>query len=423
MASFSAPDQLRRREVFAVELRRESRSRQVQLKRTTTRKGDIGQTDAEGRPVPESQLTQRCPGLCEALPLSEKLALVTDLLDLQESNLETVQALRWVRRLFQDAGLGQLCARQLLSAVAESCARPSVELEASWALANLTASASSVEDLLTEFPLLRTLLQSADPRVNEHGLYILGNLLSNGKAFPKQAVNCYLHKEVVALLMRQRQVEAIKRVGCWVLSVFLRYRLELSVVLTLVEALACFREDASRTVQSYLLSAVLGVSHWEDLYLKLLFQHDLVRPVVRRMPSLEGEELMRALCVCVNISAGDAYCVQKLLDLALLDILQPLLAHSSNSVRARTLESLSNVAYGSTEQVYQLLQHSCFLPALCLLQDHSFVLKNEAATLLLNVCLSGERSHLERLLDLDVFQLVHSALEHKESGLLMVLHT
>lgn len=423
MASFSAVDQLKRREVFAVELRRQSRSRQIQLKRTTARESDAVQTDAEGRPLPESQLVQRYPDLCEALPLSEKLTLVTELLEQRENNLETVQALRWVRRLFLDTGLGQLCPRQLLRVVAESCTRPSVELEASWALANLTASASSVEELLTEFTLIQQLLQSADPRVNEHGLYVLGNLVSNGQAFLKQAVSSYLHKEAAALLLRQKQVKAIKRVGCWVLSVFLRYRLELSVVLTLAEVLASFREDASRAVQSYLLSAVLGVSHWEDLYVKLLFQLDLVRPVLRRLPSLEGEELMRALCVCVNISAGDVDCAQKLLDLGLLDMLQPLLLHNSNRVRARALESLSNVAYGSPEQVSLLLRHSCFYPALSLLQDQSLVLKTEASVLLLNVCLRGEGSHLERLLDLGVFQLILGAMELEEPGLLRVLRT
>jgi len=115
-------------------------------------------------------------------------------------------------------------------------------------------------------------------------------------------------------------------------------------------------------------------------------------------------------------------CAQKLLDLCVLDTLQPLLEHSSNSVRARALESLSNVAYGSTEQVSLLLQHSCFAPALSLLQAQSLVLRTEAATLLLNVCLKGERTHLERLLDLGVFGLAHSALELDEAGILRVLH-
>jgi hypothetical protein len=424
MTPFSPLDLLKQRETFAVELRRQNRSRQIQLKRTATREGETAQMDADGRPLPEAQLRECCPGLYEAIPLSEKIALVTEKLNLRESNLGTLQALRWVRRLFLDTSIGQLCHRQLLRAVVDCCSQAGpMELEASWALANLSASANSIEELLTEFPLIQHLLQSSDPRVSEHGLYVLGNLVSSGKVFLERAVGSYMHKEVVALLLRQRQLKAIKRVGSWVLSVFLRFRLELSVVWTLAEALVNIKDDISKAVQSYLLSAILGISHWEDQYLKLLFKLDLVRPVIHRLPHLEGEELMNALCVCVNISAGDVDCTQQLLDLGLLDVLQPFLANSSSNVRVRALESLTNVAGSSAEQVSQLLQHACFEIALSMLQDQSLIIKTEASMLLLNVCNNRQLSHLERLLDLNIFANIHSALDADESGLLKVLPT
>lgn len=424
MKFFSPLDLLKQRETFAVELRKQSRSRQMQLKRTATREGEIAQMDADGRPLPEAQLRECCPGLFEAIPLSEKIALVTEKLNLRESNTETLQALRWVRRLFSDTSIGQLCHRQLLRAVIDCCLRTGpVEVEASWALANLSASANSIEELLTEFPLIQHLLQSSDPRVSEHGLYVLGNLVTSGKVYLERAVRSYMHKEVVALLLRQRQVKDVKRVGSWVLSVFLRFRLELSIVWTLAEALVNLKDDISKAVQSYLLSAILGISHWEDPYLKLLFKLDLVQPVIHRLPQLEGVELMNALCVCVNISAGDADCTQQLLDLCLFDVLQPFLANSSSNVRLRALESLSNVAGSSAEQVSQLLQHTCFEIALSMLHDQSLMIKIEASMLLLNVCNQGEFSHLERLLELDIFAHIYPALNSDESGMLKVLST
>ena len=424
MSSFNVSEQIKRREAYAVELRRQSRSRQVERKRVAVHGDDTTQVDSEGRPRPEGHLTACLPGLSQPFPLTQKLSLLTELIQKCQCNLETEQALRWLRRLFTDTSLGQLCHKDLLSAVIGCCRQAGgLQLEASWALANLTASSSSLELLLDEMSLLRELLQSLDLRVSENILYVLGNMLSSGAGFIDQTVKHRLYLEVTYLLLRHRTVKTILKPACWVLSLLLRHRLDITVVRAILEALASLKENTSKMIQSRLLNAVYEVSRRDDPFLLLLFQLDLIRPILLRLPELKDNELISGLCICVNISAGDTQCTQKLLDLSVLDLLFPLLSHKSNNVRGRALESLSNVAYGSSEQILYLIQHPVFAVALDILQDGSFILRSEATTLVRNVCIKGEQIHLERILDMRIFARIRPLLEQNESGILKVAST
>ena len=424
MSAFDPLQHHAKREQFAIELRKAKRDQQTRKRRAIKSSQDCTR-DAAGMPLAEHELLSECPNLGSSLPVSCKLQVLVTFLSAHTLTLESTQALRLVRRLFSEPSYqDSLYTPQLLTEVMwYSATKDAMLVEATWALANLTALSQKVaEDVLNREgeTLLKRLLQERDPAVNEHALYALGNIIANGRQFAKRLMANYCHSEVISLLARRRDNDRILKRGSWVLSMLTKYKVDIEVARRIAEALAGLKESARRGVKRNWLCAVVNLSSMDDEHVELLYRLDFVRPVLSLFPDSSEHTLVQALLVCVNLTAGSHETTQRLLDLNILDVMQCQVSHPSSHVRVRVVEVLSNIAFGTASQVSQLLAHPLTRAVLRLCTDSSYLVRVELSQMLGNLAQREVFTHLQALLGMGVLQLLKVGLQESDTKLLVV---
>ena len=426
MSGLDLKEQLCREEEFAVELRKQKRERQVKLRRAVIANMHLQQvTPNKDGAMPEDELGRLYPGLKSSIPLSSKVELLLYLLSRHDLTLETLQAIRLLRKLFStksDQYRIQLTQEALWYLHREDLVW---QREAAWLVSNLVSTSSGAgRDVLTLAGDVRLveLLNNEDQEVLENVLYALGNIACECVSTCQRLLSLGVDDHVLSLIRRKSNCIPVLKVSTWVLSSLLCYHLDPVKVRSIAEILVFLRNKPSGSIRKLVVSCIQNIVKMGNSHIMIVMNLGLIKPLVDYLDA-SSKMTLDLIKIFVDITTGDAKVTQLVLDLGVLEKIHGKLNDQDDWIRARTVDVLANVAAGTKEQVSVVVNHPILRDALHKITDSSPRVRQSVSRLLYNLSMRGTWDHMVALVSFSIISTVKPGLDDSDSKVILVLST
>lgn len=402
--------ELRRKgEIFAVQLRKERRNEAAQRRRM----GDRERRELEQIDLPK-ELISEFPRLEEAEG-EERLEILKEVL--QMTDLEPaayLSALTVLRQSLSHSStppvhtLTQAGFIPLLTQYIDLNSYSSeLVLEATWALCNLAAGPKPTADLIVASGSIDKLISVIDQgyeELSETAIWALGNLAEDGALYRDLVLSCGGHLPLLSILLESSDLSnSLSRVISWTLSALTKGQpaVSIAIVKALLPGLQELAALVDHETQIDVLQTLGNVTCWETEYCELVTGAGLLRYAAAFLPASEGDFLLPALRVVGNVAACSVWMTQEILDLNILDRLEPLISHENVAIRKQVLWTLSNIAAGSTAQIQLFLTHSLNWRLLQCFEDSNYFVRKETVWVVGNLLRKGTQEQCARLICAD----------------------
>jgi len=390
-------EQRRKKEIYAVQLRTERRNEAAQRRRV----GGMERREIEQVDVPK-ELISEFPRL-DVAEGEERLEILKEVLQTAglhpNTYLSTLSVLRQSLSHSSTPPVHTLTKAGFIPLLAHYIDLHSyssvIVLEAAWALCNLAAGPKSTADLIVSSGSIDRLIGVIDQgyeEVSETAIWALGNLAEDGVLYRDLLLASGAHLPLLSILLEASDIsDSLSRVISWTLSALTKGQPAVSTaivkaILPGLQELAALVDNAT---QLDVLQTLGNVTCWETEYCELVAGAGLLRYAVAFLPASEGDFLLPALRVIGNVAACSDWMTQQILDLDILDRLEPLILHENTAIRKQVLWTLSNIAAGSTAQIQLFIAHSLSWRLLECFDDANYFVRKETVWVVGNLVKKG----------------------------------
>ena len=406
----------RRREDYAVELRRQKRS-QHNLKRRAVNSGYTPLLEMEGEEVVIIQGIT--PELIEAIPNlgsssfsdTQKLLFLRDNLLPSTSSSVVLDILKVLRETlstekgapigtFINIGLGPILLRYLDLAYS-----PEIVEQASWTVCNLLSGAHEyVENMVSigMIPALIKIIHPDAPNCIEHSLWGLANLAGDCQDFRNQILKEGILGLMIELLNSNGTQVVLLRVIAWLMCNLCRgttnYSMEIvEQMVFIIKKITTMTHDPSCVAEC--LWGANYVGQGDNSQIECIIRANLVSLAFKYLtPETPDHLLAPALRAAGCVATGSNDQTQLVINLGIIDKLLPLIKSPSNEIRKEVYWILSNIAVGTHRQINTLISHSIMSEAIKGLLETDQNVFIEAGWFFSNL---SKKCDLEQILALD----------------------
>lgn len=412
----------RRREDYAVELRRQKRS-QHNLKRRAVNSGYTPLLEMEGEEVIIIQgLT---PELIEAIPNlgsssysdTQKLLFLRDNLLPSTSSSIVLDILKVLRETlstekgapigtFINLGLGPILLRYL-----DLGYSPEIVEQASWTVCNLLSGAHEyVENMVSigMIPALIKIIHPDAPNCIEHSLWGLANLAGDCQEFRNEILKEGILGLMSELLKSSGTQIVLLRVIAWLMCNLCRgimnYSMEIvEQMVFIIKKITILTHDPSCI--SECLWGANYVGQGDNNHIECIIRANFVTLAFKYLtPETPDTLLTPALRTAGCVATGSNDQTQLVINLGILDRLLPLIKSSANEIRKEVYWILSNIAVGTPRQITTLISHPIMSEALKGLLETDQNIFTEVGWFFSNL---SKKSHLDQILVLDELSILN----------------
>lgn len=281
---------------------------------------------------------------------------------------------------------------------------PELQLEAAWALTNITSGTAEQTRLVIEhgaLPILLRLIESVNDNVSQQAIWALGNIAGDSAELRDRVLESGGLESVAAVLTKSDNLSVLRN-GAWALSNFCRGRPSpaLECISPAAEALhALFTSAVADGDEEVLVDACWAASFLADsssAHTDVLVQAELCPQLIRLLlhsaPRVQGA----AIRAVSKIAAGNEQQTQALLRAGALPALAELL-ETSEANRKDACWAISNITDGSREHIQEVVDSGVLPKIISLLRKEGLLFKIEAAWAIGNAVTGGSASNVEYL--------------------------
>ncbi|CCI43787.1 unnamed protein product [Albugo candida] len=305
--------------------------------------------------------------------------------------------------------------------------RPTLQVEALWALTNIAAGATDNTAVLLQngvIPTLVSLLDSSNEEVLEQSVWVLGNLAGEGSATRDLVLNAGALAPLVNNLKKTSWDRlSLLRILTWTLSNLCdgqpRPVFDISIVLPY---LAKMLASTDTEILSHICWAFSHLCDGPSAHIQAVVDSDVCFRLVELLSHSSWRVTKPALRAIGNIvcAEDDHDYTQHIIECGAVPSLRRLIAHSNREIQKEACWTLSNIAAGTVDQIQCVLDSGC-IPSLMNLASAEATdaeVKSEACWVVLNATSCGSDSQIEYLVNEGCIQILGNLLE--ETSMVMM---
>eukprot|EP01084_Bolivina_argentea_P033463 61885_1 len=312
--------------------------------------------------------------------------------------------------------------------------RPQLQLEALWCLTNFPEHAKVLVKS-NAVPQLIALLDSKEPAVQEHAMWLLGSLAGDGAASREVVLSQGALPQLVKCLKAASGNRSVQRIGGWTLSNLCdgqppAVSLDASIALDALVELLGHKNDTE--VLSHASWALSHLCDGPGEHVRLVAKRPTCKLMVDLLRHKSARVVKPALRAVGNlVCAEDDHqhdCTQCVIDAGAVEALFLLISEpkSTKDIVKEACWTLSNIAAGSLSQISAVLESGCVKHVVMLANDPATdsEVRNEAYWVVLNATSCANDAQIEFLVErecvevllklLDIGSMVSMALEGME---------
>lgn len=409
MSGNGLEEQTRRREQFAVDLRKQKRLEQTCKRRL------MAVNNGQALPDLSELLQQTFPDLLNpAYSDLERLRKLGDFLAPNQSPELIYKAVSVIRvavtstltppiELLIQAGLASPLLRLVQSGSLD------MMREASWAVCNLlSGSHVCTEEIvnLGGLQVLLTLLETEDAVLREHVIWGLGNIAGDCQEYRKMVLDAGVLWKIVkigrGLLGDSGRIDLL-RVITWAVFCMLSGKLvPAEQLLGILPDIQAFCQIEDLALRKDLLWILAYITETDEKLCVEIVKLGLCELAVQALRANEETHIMPSVRLLGNIAAGDNALTQKTLEQGLLDVFFPLVQFRDYSIRKEVQWTLSNITAGTSAQRDFFLNHPIAREALIGFQDPVEAVRLETSWVYHNLAAAGSQMQCLSLFDLGI---------------------
>ncbi|GLD96124.1 hypothetical protein PINS_up004802 [Pythium insidiosum] len=305
--------------------------------------------------------------------------------------------------------------------------RPTLQVEALWALTNIAAGATDNTSVLLQngvIPTLVSLLDSSNEEVLEQAVWVLGNLAGEGSATRDLVLNAGALLPLVNQLKKTPWDRlSLLRILTWTLSNLCdgqpRPVFDITIILPY---LAKMLTSTDTEILSHVCWAFSHLCDGPSSHIQAVVDSDVCFRLVELLSHSSWRVTKPALRAIGNIvcAEDDHDYTQHIIECGAVPSLRRLIAHSNREIQKEACWTLSNIAAGTVDQIQHVLDSGC-IPSLMGLASSDTTdaeVKSEACWVVLNATSCGSDSQIEYLVNEGCIQILGNLLE--ETSMVMM---
>ncbi|ETW07427.1 hypothetical protein H310_01945 [Aphanomyces invadans] len=305
--------------------------------------------------------------------------------------------------------------------------RPTLQVEALWALTNIAAGATDNTSVLLQngvIPTLVSLLDSTNDEVLEQSVWVLGNLAGEGSQTRDLVLSAGALPPLIHNLRKTPPEKlSLLRILTWTLSNLCdgqpRPVFDINVVLP---SLSNMLSSADTEVLSHVCWAFSHLCDGPSTHIQAVVDSEVCIRLVELLGHNSWRVTKPALRAIGNIvcAEDDHDYTQHIIECGAVPSLRKLIAHSNREIQKEACWTLSNIAAGTVDQIQCVLDSGC-IPSLMGLASSDATdaeVRSEACWVVLNATSCGSDSQIEYLVNEGCIQILGNLLE--ESSMVMM---
>ncbi|TDH67814.1 hypothetical protein CCR75_004822 [Bremia lactucae] len=305
--------------------------------------------------------------------------------------------------------------------------RPTLQVEALWALTNIAAGATDNTSVLLQngvIPTLVSLLDSSNEEVLEQSVWVLGNLAGEGAATRDLVLSAgALTPLVINLKKTSWDRLSLLRILTWTISNLCdgqpRPVFEIAVILP---SLAKMLTSTDTEILSHVCWAFSHLCDGPSTHIQAVVDSEVCFRLVELLSHSSWRVTKPALRAIGNIvcAEDDHDYTQHIIECGAVPSLRRLIAHSNREIQKEACWTLSNIAAGTVNQIQCVLDSGCIpsLMGLAASDATDAEVKSEACWVVLNATSCGSDTQIEYLVNQGCIQILGNLLE--ETSMVMM---
>ncbi|OWZ08661.1 Importin subunit alpha [Phytophthora megakarya] len=305
--------------------------------------------------------------------------------------------------------------------------RPTLQVEALWALTNIAAGATDNTSVLLQngvIPTLVSLLDSSNEEVLEQSVWVLGNLAGEGAATRDLVLSAGALTPLVNNLKKTSWDRlSLLRILTWTISNLCdgqpRPVFDIGLILPY---LAKMLTSTDTEILSHVCWAFSHLCDGPSTHIQAVVDSDVCFRLVELLSHSSWRVTKPALRAIGNIvcAEDDHDYTQHIIECGAVPSLRRLIAHSNREIQKEACWTLSNIAAGTVDQIQCVLDSGCIpsLMGLAASDTTDAEVKSEACWVVLNATSCGSDSQIEYLVNQGCIQILGNLLE--ETSMVMM---
>ncbi|KAG6968438.1 hypothetical protein JG687_00003739 [Phytophthora cactorum] len=305
--------------------------------------------------------------------------------------------------------------------------RPTLQVEALWALTNIAAGATDNTSVLLQngvIPTLVSLLDSSNEEVLEQSVWVLGNLAGEGAATRDLVLSAGALTPLVNNLKKTSWDRlSLLRILTWTISNLCdgqpRPVFDIGLILPY---LAKMLTSTDTEILSHVCWAFSHLCDGPSTHIQAVVDSDVCFRLVELLSHSSWRVTKPALRAIGNIvcAEDDHDYTQHIIECGAVPSLRRLIAHSNREIQKEACWTLSNIAAGTVDQIQCVLDSGCIpsLMGLAASDATDAEVKSEACWVVLNATSCGSDSQIEYLVNQGCIQILGNLLE--ETSMVMM---
>ncbi|KAF3322650.1 importin subunit alpha-1a-like protein [Carex littledalei] len=270
---------------------------------------------------------------------------------------------------------------------------PQLQLEAAWALTNITAGTSEHTEVVTNagaVPKLVKLLESPHSNVREQAMWALGNIAADSQRCRELVID---HGGLVQLLSQFNEHAKVSniRMATWTLSNLcfgkLPSKSQTKAVLQILQQLLNSIDEKILSDTCWAISYLC--SHSTD-EIQMVIESRICPQLVKLLMHSSPKVVTPVMLAIANVSSADDSQVQCLIDIGLLQCLPKLLVRNYQKyIKKQACMTVSNICAGTVAQIQAIIDAK-MVPLLIQLSQHGETdIKKESTWAIANATSGG----------------------------------
>ena len=185
----------------------------------------------------------------------------------------------------------------------------------------------------------------------------------------------------------------------------------------MVQWIGVLTQSTNSNVKKDCLNAIMKITSVDEERIQLILDNQLGSYAVQGLHSTEKRALLHSLSILSNILEITEEYTHKLLGLGMLDKLMPCLSHSNSRIRAKAYLLLSNLVAGTKEHINFFLNHSVSSLSVSGLLDSNLEVRKECSYMLKNLFIKGTVSQKLELVKYGIIETLKESFDDYDAYL------